>query len=99
MPDHIHLFTSIHQTIRVSDFIHDLKLATNSFLKENPHFPDFCGWGKKYCAITYNVKDKNMIVNYIKNQKTHHESETTDEEFIRLLEENGIDYDINHLDD
>ncbi len=99
MPDHIHLFLQVHQSISISDLVHDLKLSASSFLKDNPHFPEFCGWGKKYCAISYNVKDKDMIVNYIMNQKQHHESVSTEDEFIALLEENGIDYNVQFLGD
>ena len=38
-----------------------------------------------------------MIINYIKNQKEHHKTETFYDEFKRLLSENGIEFDEKYL--
>jgi len=94
MPDHIHIFVQLHADIAVSQFVKKLKNATNKWLKENvDSFPDFESWAVGYCALTYAYKDKDMIVNYIKNQKAHHKKEPTLDEVRRLLEEEGIDID------
>jgi len=46
-----------------------------------------------YAALTYAWKDKDMIVNYIKNQQEHHKKETFEDELRRLLKEHRIDVD------
>jgi len=38
-----------------------------------------------------------MIINYIKNQKEHHRSESFHDEYKRLLIENGIEFDEKYL--
>jgi len=43
------------------------------------------------------VKEKDRIINYIKNQKEHHKRESSLDEFKRLLIENGIDFDEKYL--
>jgi len=93
MPEHLHMFVQLHATIAMSDFIRDLKTSTHAWLDASPNFPDFESWGKKYCAISYCIRDKAMIVNYIKNQREHHAGESFKEEFIRLLAENEIEVD------
>ncbi|MFA6401737.1 MAG: IS200/IS605 family transposase [Salinivirgaceae bacterium] len=90
MPEHIHLFVQLHPTIAVSDFVRDLKTSSHAWLDKAPNFPDFESWGKKYCALTYDVRDKDMIVYYIKNQRKHHGAEPFIEEFRRLLVDNEI---------
>jgi len=47
--------------------------------------------GGRYGAFTYSLKEKDIIINYVKNQKVHHKIETFYDEFKRLLVDNGID--------
>ncbi|MBR0171080.1 MAG: hypothetical protein IJQ14_09675 [Bacteroidales bacterium] len=46
--------------------------------------------GHEYAAISYGVRDKDMIVNYIKGQKEHHKRVSFQEEYRAILEENGV---------
>ena len=41
--------------------------------------------------------EKDMIINYVKNQKEHHKTEIFYDEFRRLLIENGIEFDEKSL--
>jgi hypothetical protein len=61
------------------------------------HFPMFEGWQDGYGAFTYSVREKDKIINYIKNQKEHHKTATFNEEFKQLLIENGIEFDEKYL--
>ncbi|MDQ6762539.1 MAG: hypothetical protein M3015_07915, partial [Bacteroidota bacterium] len=60
------------------------------WMKQSGKFPEFEGWQDKYGAFTYSIREKDMIINYIKNQKEHHKTENFYDEFKRLLIENGI---------
>ncbi len=64
-------------------------------MKESGLFPEFSGWQEGYGAFTYSLKDKETIINYIKNQKHHHRTETFDDEFKKLLAEHGIEPELN----
>ena len=45
MPDHLHLFVELHQTISVAEFVRKLKKSTHRFLDENKSlFPEFTAW-------------------------------------------------------
>jgi len=59
--------------------------------------PAFEGWQEGYGAFTYSVKEKDTVINYIKNQKEHHKSENFYDEFKRLLIENEIEFDEKYL--
>ena len=50
-----------------------------------------------YDAFTYSIREKDLIFNYIKNQKRHHHKGNFRTEFERLLFENGIEYDEKYL--
>lgn len=88
MPDHIHLFVEIHQSLAVSEFVRKLKITTHQFLKANNDcFPHFTEWSTGYCALSYSERDKERIINYIKNQKIHHQSIDFMTEMKALMED------------
>lgn len=94
MPDHLHLLVEIHPTIAVADFVRQLKISTNTWLKQHPsEFPKFDGWGKSYCALTYSESDKQKVRDYIVNQKEHHKTVSLKGEYEALLCEFGINSD------
>lgn len=95
--DHIHIMSDLHPTICLSDYVKDIKVASSIWMKESGKFPAFEGWQDKYGAFTYSVREKDMIINYIKNQKEHHKKENFYEEFKRLLIENDIEFDEKYL--
>ena len=98
MPDHIHLLVQLPATIAVADFVRDLKTSTSVFLKDNKDsFPKFEGWAKSYCALSYSSREKDMVVNYIKNQKEHHKRVSFREEFLVLLKESGVEVDMKYF--
>jgi putative transposase len=88
--NHIHLLCDIHPSVAVSDFMRDLKVSTSVFLKQNRKFEDFKGWAEVYGVLTYAYRDKEVIINYIKNQQEHHRKWSFEEEYKSLLEEAGV---------
>ncbi|WP_262147658.1 IS200/IS605 family transposase [Chryseobacterium foetidum] len=93
MPDHMHIFFDLHPSVSLSSLIKDIKIASNLWMKESGLFPEFNGWQEGYGAFTSSVKEKETIIHYIKNQKDHHKKETFEDEFKRLLNENGIKFE------
>ena len=94
MEDHIHILIDLHPSVALSDFIKSVKVASSKWMKESELFPDFKGWGIKYCALTYSLNEKDIIINYIKNQQSHHKNESFQEEIHRLWKEAEIEDDI-----
>ncbi|MBU1370070.1 MAG: IS200/IS605 family transposase [Bacteroidetes bacterium] len=95
--NHIHIFSDLHPTVCLADFIKEIKTASNRWMKESGKFPKFEHWAEGYCALTYGDRDKDMIINYIKKQKEHHAKVSFEDEYRKLLEENGIEWDEKYL--
>ena len=51
------------------------------------------GWSEGYAALGCSRKDKNIVINYIKNQREHHTNISLREEYIRFLKEAGLELD------
>ena len=95
--DHIHLLTHIHPAISLSSMIKDMKISSSKFIKETQLFPKFSGWQDGYGAFTHSIKEKERLINYIKNQEKHHLKTSFKEEYIRLLEEHDIEFKEEYL--
>ncbi len=95
--DHIHIFSDLHPSISLSDYVKDIKVSSSLWMKESGKFPDFIGWQVGYGAFTYSIREKEMIINYVKNQKVHHKNENYIDEYKRILKEHDIDFDEKYL--
>ena len=93
MEEHVHILSDLHPSVALADYIQNIKVATTKWMKQSGYFPDFQGWGIKYCALTYSYRDRNMIIDYIKNQQEHHNKESFRDEIKRFFREEGIDLD------
>ncbi len=83
--DHLHIITSIHPAVSLAALVKDVKLGSTSFIKEKKIFPQFSGWQDGYAAFTYSTEAKYNLIEYVKNQETHHQQKTFREELIAVL--------------
>ena len=97
MEDHIHILSDLHPSISLSNFVKEIKVASSLWLKASKKFKMFEGWQEGYAAFTYSIKEKDHIINYIKNQRDHHTTECFYDEIKRLLSENQIGFNSNYL--
>ena|ERR1700722_18583443 len=95
--DHIHILCHLHPTRCLADLIKDIKLSSTVFIKEKTIFPHFNGWQEGYGAFTYSYNQKDILINYIKNQEEHHKTITFIDEYIQLLKEHGIEFNEKYL--
>jgi putative transposase len=91
--DHIHILTDLHPSIALADFIREIKVASSKWMKESRLFPNFAGWSEGYGAFTCSYRDVDVIIEYIKNQQTHHIRTCFDSEYRKLLLEAGLKID------
>ena len=91
--NHIHLLVQLHPSVSLSDLVRDIKLSTGQWMKKNRDlFPQFAGWGKEYGAFTYALRDKEMVANYIRNQRIHHQRESFEDEYRKHLQHAGLEW-------
>ena len=96
--DHLHILSSLHPSVALADFIKDIKVASNGWIKERQLFLHFNSWQDGYGAFTASHADKDRLIEYIKNQQEHHRTESFLDEYRRLLKEAGIEFDEKYLE-
>ncbi len=95
--DHIHILTHIPPVLSISSLVKDVKVSSSIFIKEKNLFLNFEGWQDGYGAFSYSIKEKDRLIEYIKNQDEHHRIVSFKEEYRTFLDENGIEYEEKYL--
>ena len=97
--DHLHIITHIHPSVGLANLIKDIKISSNSFIKEKSLFPNFSGWQDGYGAFTYSNEALPNLMRYVQGQEAHHAYINFEDEYISLLEEHGVKYDPRYVFD
>lgn len=95
--DHLHIVTHIHPSVALAGLAKNIKIASSGFIKDNGIFKNFNGWQDGYGAFTYSVKEKDRLIEYVKNQEEHHKVVSFRDEYIELLNEHEIEFDEKYL--
>ena len=56
-------------------------------------------WQEGYGAFSYSHSQLGNVINYIQNQKIHHQRSTFKEEYVDLLQKFEIEFDAKYLFD
>jgi REP element-mobilizing transposase RayT len=95
--DHLHIVTHLHPSISLASLVKDIKVASSVYIKKNQLFEEFNGWQDGYGAFTYSIKEKERLIEYVKNQEAHHQKKSFKKEYIELLQEHNIPFDEKYL--
>jgi len=95
--DHLHIVTHIHPSASLAGLIKDIKIASTGLIKDKQLFKNFNGWQEGYGAFTYSIKEKDRLIEYVKNQEEHHKTISFLDEYKELLKEHEIEFDEKYL--
>lgn len=97
MPDHVHVLAKLRPDKAVSDILRDMKANSSGWLHDVfPELSDFA-WQRGYGAFSVSASQVPMVQNYIADQKVHHNGRSFEDEFVGLLQKNGVDFDPQYL--
>lgn len=88
--NHIHMLIGIHQTISLMELVRDVKRSSSMWIRQSNNSPYFEGWSKEYAAFSVSWEAKDNVINYIKNQESHHRSITFHDEYRNFLIQHNI---------
>jgi REP element-mobilizing transposase RayT len=94
--DHVHILASFKGKYSLSEIIRDMKANSSKWIRRNID-NGFWGWQDGYGAITVSNRDIESVRRYIKGQKEHHRKKSFKDEYIKILQQCGIEYDDRYL--
>lgn len=95
--DHVHILAYIPPTMAISDFVRIVKANSSRWLNQLPKYKIKFQWASRYGSFTVSEQNKEIVKNYIANQKQHHKKTTWEEEFKEFLQQNNIDFEEKYL--
>lgn len=99
MPDHVHIFIGYVPSQPLPDLLRDIKANTSKFINEKRFVSRKFRWQEGYGAFSYHHSMLDTVINYVKKQEEHHRISSFKDEYIRMLENNEVQYDREYLFD
>ncbi len=97
MSDHIHILIGMRPTQSLSDLMKVVKQDSSKWINQKSFLNEKFSWQAGYGAFSYSKSDVPNVINYIKNQETHHKSKTFTEEYLQLLKDFEIEFDDRYI--
>ena len=82
--NHVHILVDLHQSVSLAQLVQNIKGHSSGWMRSDIRFIAFTGWAKEYFACTVSPEHKYTVIEYIKNQKTHHNAMAFDVELTEL---------------
>ncbi len=91
--NHVHILTRTRATTLVAEIVKEAKRGSTSWLNEHGVAYGKFSWQIGYGAFSVSYWDLEKVKLYIQNQKEHHKVMSWEEEYKKLLNKHGIDFD------
>jgi putative transposase len=97
MPDHTHLFVGFKPSVLLSDFVKEIKVESNDFIKNKRWVKGAFNWQEGYGVFSYGHSQIDRVCKYVLNQEAHHRKKTFKQEYLELLEKFAIPFDERYV--
>ena len=97
MPDHVHVLVGLKPDMRISDLVRDIKNNSSNFINEKKWLKRKFSWQEGYGVFSYSESNFGRVIDYIKDQKRHHERRTFRQEHFLLLKKFNIPFEEKYL--
>ncbi len=95
--DHIHLLISLPATLSIAKAIQLIKGGSSKWVHDTfPNYNNF-KWQEGYGAFSVSSSQIKNTITYINRQREHHFKKSFQEEYVSILEEHVINYDIRYI--
>ena len=91
--DHIHLLCLLSSKENVSHLVEEVKRNSSRWIKDLSNWYSMFAWQGGYAALSVSESVVPKTIEYIDNQRKHHEGMTFKDEYLRFLQLYNISYD------
>ena len=95
--DHVHLLIAHPRTCSPSELLQEIKTGSSKWLKTKSQLLTHFQWQGGYGIFSISPSHRPALERYIAGQAEHHRAVTFQEEYRRLLEKYGIEYDERYV--
>ena len=92
--DHLHLYLEVPTTRTLADLVQIIKAGTCRWIRHSfPHRTAF-EWQRGYAAFSVTPREDEQLMDYIRHQESRHRDRDFAGEYVSLLEQHGVSYDL-----
>lgn len=84
--DHVHVLVSLNAEQTIAHVAQSVKGESAFWANKNNLFQQKLSWQDEYFAVSVSESGVNKVREYIKNQETHHQLKTFQEEYNEFIE-------------
>jgi len=95
--DHIHILCMLSKKIALMKLLEELKSHSSKWIKTKGEAYANFYWQDGYGAFSVNPSEVHIVVNYIANQKEHHNKKTFQDEYKVFLKKHEVEYDERYV--
>ncbi len=85
MPDHIHCLFLLNPQKSIAEVIKQIKGSSSHYINQNNLIAEKFAWQTGYAAYSVSESVVEKVSQYIKNQKSHHQKKTFQQEYDEFL--------------
>jgi REP element-mobilizing transposase RayT len=94
--DHVHLYVSIAKTVELADLVMEIKRDSSLWMKQNGGPASF-GWQDGYSAFSIGRSQSDDLIQYIENQRAHHQDVSFQDELRAFFRKYDIEFDERYV--
>ena len=96
--NHVHIFFELNPTTcSVSDIMEKVKANSSKWINENKFVLGHFEWQRGYGGFSYSRSQRDGVIRYIMSQEKHHKNLTFREEYMKMLADFEIKFEIQYL--
>lgn len=95
--DHVHIVCRLSKSMSVELLIKELKVESSKWIKTRDASLANFHWQSGYGAFSVSPSHLKPLLPYVRNQVAHHQKESYQEEFRRLLRKYEVPYDERYV--
>lgn len=95
--NHIHILCHLSKKIALTKLVETVKANSSKWIKtKGSEFQDFY-WQNGYGAFSVGYKHVEPVLNYIANQKEHHQKTKFKDEYRNILQKNEVEFNEQYV--
>ena len=95
--DHVHILCMLSKKIALMTLLEKLKSNSSKWIKDTHNNLQHFYWQDGYGAFSVNPSEVETVINYISNQRVHHQKITFEDEYRAFLKKYNVDFDERYV--
>lgn len=95
--DHIHILFGFRPTQSLSALMQNVKRDSSDWINKTQLTKERFSWQEGYGAFSYSKSQLSKVIDYIEVQEEHHKKRTFSDEYKKILQDFGIEYNDKYI--